>query len=236
MSDATGRAAKGKPQELPRETLDFFGGDDLRARVFHDKYALRSDDGRVLERTPEEMWYRVGREIASVEATPDKRAEWEKKFYWLLEDFRFIPGGRIMHGAGNQRRVTLLNCYVIPVHHDDIESIFGWMKEAARTYSFGGGVGVDISILRPRGAPVHNAALTSTGSVSFMELFSLTTGTIGQSGRRGALMITIEDRHPDVLDFIKIKRNLNRVRYANISLRVSDAYKKAVEEDTDWEL
>ena len=87
--------------------------------------------------------------------------------------------------------MTALNCYVIPVKDDSIESIFEWMKEAARTYSLGGGVGTDISILRPRGAPVNNAARSSTGSVSFMELFSLTTGTIGQSGRRGALMITI---------------------------------------------
>jgi len=128
------------------------------------------------------------------------------------------------------------NCYVIPVKDDSIESIFQWTKEAARTYSLGGGVGTDISILRPRGAPVNNAARSSTGSVSFMELFSLTTGTIGQSGRRGALMITIADNHPDVLDFIKIKRNLNKVRYANISIRISDAFMRAVEQDGDWEL
>ncbi|MGH2372856.1 MAG: adenosylcobalamin-dependent ribonucleoside-diphosphate reductase, partial [bacterium] len=141
-----------------------------------------------------------------------------------------------MHAAGNNRRVTNLNCYVLPVRDDSIESIFEWMKEAARTYSLGGGVGTDISVLRPRGAPVNNAARSSTGSVSFMELFSLTTGTIGQSGRRGALMITIADNHPDVLDFIKIKRNLNKVRYANISIRISDAFMRAVEEDTTWEM
>jgi ribonucleoside-diphosphate reductase alpha chain len=132
--------------------------------------------------------------------------------------------------------VVAHNCYVIPVKEDSIESIFEWMKEAARTYSLGGGVGTDISVLRPRGAPVNNAARSSTGSVSFMELFSLTTGTIGQSGRRGALMITIADDHPDVLDFVKIKRNLDKVRYANISVRVSDALMHAVEEDSDWEL
>ncbi len=128
------------------------------------------------------------------------------------------------------------NCYVVPVQNDSIESIFEWMKQAARTYSLGGGVGTDISVLRPRGAPVNNAARSSTGSVSFMELFSLTTGTIGQSGRRGALMITIADGHPDVLDFVKVKRNLDKVRYANISVRVSDAFMRAVEADTLWEL
>src|SRR5579884_1741716 len=160
---------------LPEETLEFFGGDELRARVFIDKYALRE--------------------------------RYAQEFYWLLEGFRFIPGGRIMHAVGNPKRVTALNCYVIPIKDDSIEAIFEWMKEAARTYSLGGGVGTDISVLRPQGAPVNNAARTSTGSTSFMELMSLTTGTIGQSGRRGALMITIADHHPDVLDFIRIKRN-----------------------------
>lgn len=221
---------------LPQETLDYFRGDELRARVFHDKYALRAPDGDVLERTPAAMWRRIAHELASVERTPERRAEWEEKFYWLLDDFRFIPGGRIMHGAGNHKRVTNLNCYTIPVHDDSIESIFEWMKEAARTYSLGGGVGTDISVLRPRGAPVNNAARSSTGAVSFMELFSLTTGTIGQSGRRGALMITIADDHPDVLDFVKVKRNLDRVRFANISVRVSDAFMQAIERDDPWEL
>jgi len=221
--------------DLPPETLAYFQGDDLRAHVFYDKYALRDPDGRVLEKTPPEMWRRIARELASVEA-PEKRAEWEEKFHWLLDDFRFIPGGRIMHGAGNPKRVTLSNCYVLPFREDSIEAIFDWLREAARTYSFGGGVGGDISILRPRGAPVNNAARSSTGAVSFMELMSLTTGTIGQSGRRGALMITVADNHPDVLDFVKIKRNLDKVRYANISVRVSDAFMRAVEEDATWDL
>ncbi|MDQ7829864.1 MAG: adenosylcobalamin-dependent ribonucleoside-diphosphate reductase [Armatimonadota bacterium] len=221
--------------DLPPETLAYFQGDELRARVFYDKYALRDREGRVLERTPPEMWRRIARELAGVEA-PARRAEWEEKFTWLLEDFRFIPGGRIMHAAGNPKRVTSSNCYVIPIQEDSIEAIFEWMKEAARTYSFGGGVGGDISCLRPRGAPVNNAARSSTGSVSFMELMSLTTGTIGQSGRRGALMITIADHHPDVLDFVRVKRNLDKVRYANISVRVSDAFMRAVEQDAPWEL
>jgi ribonucleoside-diphosphate reductase alpha chain len=221
--------------ELPPRTLAAFGGDELRARVFHDKYALRDRDGTVVEHTPDQMWRRIARELASVEV-PERRDEWAANFSWLLADFRFIPGGRIMHAAGNHRRVTALNCYVIPVKDDSIESIFEWMKEAARTYSLGGGVGTDISILRPRGAPVNNAARSSTGSVSFMELFSLTTGTIGQSGRRGALMITVADNHPDILDFIKVKRNLTKVRYANISVRLSDAFMRAAEEDGTYDL
>lgn len=230
-------AAKGAAAPaLPAETLDFFGGDELRARVFYDKYALRDPDGRVLERTPVEMWQRIARGLASVEPTPEARERYAREFYWLMEDFRFIPGGRIMHAIGNNKRVTSLNCYVDPIHEDSIEAIFQWMKEAARTYSLGGGVGVDISILRPAGAPVNNAARTSTGSISFMELMSLTTGTIGQSGRRGALMITIADDHPDVLAFTKIKRNMDRVRFANISVRISDAFMRAVEADQPWTL
>ncbi len=224
--------------DIPQETIDFFGGDELRARVFYEKYALRDESGRIIEKTPDEMWRRVAREIASPEKTQKLRKEWEEKFYWLLSDFRFIPGGRILFGAGQKRRATLLNCYFMPIKEDSIEAIFEWCKEAARTYSFGGGVGTDISVLRPKGSPVNNSAIYSTGAVSFMELMSTTTGTIGQAGRRGALMITIGVEHPDVLDFIDIKNDPARtkVRFANISVRVTDEFMKAVEEDRDFEL
>ncbi|HKW04599.1 MAG TPA: adenosylcobalamin-dependent ribonucleoside-diphosphate reductase, partial [Nitrososphaerales archaeon] len=222
--------------ELPKETLDYFNGDELRARVFYEKYALKDPNGVIVERTPQDMWGRVARELASVEASEEKRSEWRKKFYWLLENFRFVPGGRIMFGAGQPRRSTLLNCYFIPLKDDSLESIFDFCKEAGRTYSFGGGVGTDISILRPKGAPVNNSAVVSTGSVSFMELFSVTTGTIGQAGRRGALMITIHVDHPDVLDFIKVKRDLTRVTHANISVCITDKFMHAVENDEDFEL
>ena len=226
------------PAEVPAETLVRFNNDELRARVFIDKYAIKDNNGTLLEKVPEEMWRRVAREISSVESGP-LMAEWENKFYWLLENFRMIPGGRILFGAGQEkfkRRATLNNCYVIPIRDDSLESIFEWTKEAARTYSLGGGVGTDISILRPRGAPVNNAALKSTGSVSFMNIMSETTGTIGQSGRRGALMITIRVDHPDVLDFIKVKRDLNHVRHANISVKITDEFMKAVEDDEEFTL
>ena len=147
-----------------------------------------------------------------------------------------MPGGRILFGAGQPRRATLLNCYFFKIKEDSIEAIFDWCKEAARTYSFGGGVGTDISVLRPRGSPVNNSAIYSTGSVSFMELLSTTTGTIGQAGRRGALMITIRVDHPDVLDFISVKKDLKKVNYANISIKMTDEFMKAVEDDTDFEL
>lgn len=220
---------------LPKETLDFFRDDEIRARVFYEKYALKDESGKIVEKVPPEMWNRVAREIASVES-PAKRGEWLEKFEWLLSDFRFLPGGRIMFGAGQARKSTLINCYVVPIKEDSIEAIFDWCKEAARTYSYGGGVGTDISILRPRGSPVNNSAVHSTGSTSFMNIFSETTATIGQSGRRGALMITISVDHPDIMDFISIKKDLRSVRHANISVRITDEFMRAVEADSDFTL
>lgn len=221
---------------LPKETIDFFRGDEIRARVFFEKYALKDERGVTTERMPADMWTRVSKAIADAEVTEQKKVEWEEKFRWLLGDFRFLPGGRILFGAGQSRKSTLLNCYVIPVKGDTIEAIFDWCKEAARTYSYGGGVGTDISVLRPRGAPVNNSAIVSTGSVSFMNLFSETTHTIGQHGRRGALMITLSVDHPDIVDFLTVKRNLAQVRYANISVRITDEFMRAVRDDTDFVL
>jgi ribonucleoside-diphosphate reductase alpha chain len=232
-SPDVGEPTKGEVK-LPAETLAAFGGDELRARVFYEKYALRDADGRQTERLPEDMWRRVARELASPEKDEEKRKEWASKFYWLLEDYRFVPGGRVLFGAGQMRKSTLLNCYFFKIREDSIEAIFDWCKEAARTYSFGGGVGTDISVLRPRGAPVNNSAIYSSGSVSFMELLSTTTGTIGQAGRRGALMITIRVDHPDVMDFIGVKKDLKKVNYANISVKITDDFMNAVETDGDF--
>ena len=215
---------------IPAETIHAFGGDELRARVFWEKYAMEG------ETRPEQMWDRVAREIASVEPDGSRREHWQREFRWLLDGFRFLPGGRIMHGAGASRKITLINCFYEHIQGDSIEAIYTAAMHAARTYSRGGGIGIDISPLRPRGAPVHNAAKSSTGAVSFMELFSLTTGLIGQSGRRGALLLSIEDRHPDVLEFCRIKRNLSSVRFANISVKLSDSFMRAVEQDQPWTL
>ncbi|MEE8299634.1 MAG: adenosylcobalamin-dependent ribonucleoside-diphosphate reductase [Thermodesulfobacteriota bacterium] len=224
--------------DIPEKTIDAFGGDELRARVFYEKYALRDKSGRIVEQKPEDMWHRVAREMASPEKNKELKAQWEDNFYWLLSNFKFIPGGRILFGAGQQRRATLLNCYYMPIKEDSLEGIFEWCKEAARTYSFGGGVGTDISILRPKGAPVNNSAIYSTGAVSFMDLLSTTTGTIGQAGRRGALMITLDIKHPDIQEFIEIKNDAQRskVQFANISIKISDEFMQAVEDDTDFEL
>src|SRR6266540_6675142 len=218
---------------LPPETLTALNNDPLRARIFYDKYALRNGDKDAQETEPEQMWKRLARVMATAER-PERREECERNFLWLLSDFRFVPGGRILHAIGNPNKVTALNCYVIPTPHDSLSGIYKTALELAETFKRGGGCGVDISTLRPKDSPAHNAASVSTGAVSFMELYSLTTGIIGQQGRRGALIITILDSHPDVLDFCKIKRNRSSVRYANISVRVTDAFMRAVEQDDEW--
>lgn len=222
-----------KAERLSPETLAAFDNDGLRARIFYDKYALPDTQNGGGETTPHEMWRRVACGLAAMERE-EKRTEWKKKFYWLLQDFKFVPGGRILHAIGNPNKVTALNCYVVPSPHDSIQGIYKTAWELAETFKRGGGIGTDISSLRPKNAPARNAARVSSGAVSFMELYSLTTGIIGQQGRRGALMITIADSHPDVLDFCKIKRNRTSVRYANISVRVTDAFMRAVERDAEW--
>ena len=221
-------------KDLPKETLDFFNGDEIRARVFYEKYASKDAEGKTVEKVPAEMWERVAGGIAAMETDEVKRQDWKEKFLWLMSDFRFIPGGRIMFGVGQQRKTTLLNCFVLPIKEDSLESIWDFCKEAARTYSLGGGVGTDISILRPKGAPVNNAAISSSGAVSFMEIMSETTHVIGQNGRRGAMMITMSVEHPDVLEFIRVKQNLNKVKYANISVRITDEFMRAVESDSEF--
>ena len=154
----------------------------------------------------------------------------------LFIEQKFIPAGRILSNRGlNNKGIksTLSNCYVLTVD-DSIESIYQCCSNMARTYSYGGGVGIDISKLRPSGAVVHNSARTTTGAVSFMKTFDVVTGTIGQNGRRGALMISIDVNHPDVLEFVDIKANTDQITNANISIRVNDKFMKAVESDADY--
>lgn len=153
----------------------------------------------------------------------------------LILDKKFIFGGRILSNRGVIGKTTSLsNCYVLNPPEDNLESIFNCASQMARTFSYGGGVGIDISNLRPKGSKVHNAAKESTGAVSFMDIFSQVTGTISQAGRRGALMISININHPDVEEFINCKTDLERVKFANISVRVNDNFMKAVENDEDY--
>lgn len=157
----------------------------------------------------------------------------------LIKDKKFLFGGRILANRGLEnkgRKISLSNCYVIEPPEDNIESIFDCAKKLARTYSYGGGCGVDISKLSPRGAKVNNAAKETTGSVSFMDLYSMVTGLIGQSGRRGALMLSISCEHPDLEEFIGIKSDLDRVTKANISIRITDKFMAAVKNKTQFTL
>lgn len=154
----------------------------------------------------------------------------------LIKDKKFLFGGRILASRGvTDRRVTYSNCYVIKPPTDCIEDIFEAGKKLARTYSYGGGCGIDISNLRPKDAVVHNAAKSTSGAVSFMDFYSYVTGLIGQSGRRGALMISISCDHPDIEEFINLKTKQGVCEKANISIRVSDEFMQAAIDDRDWE-
>lgn len=157
----------------------------------------------------------------------------------LIKEKKFLFGGRILANRGLDKygnKITLSNCYVISPPEDNIESIFKCAGKLARTFSYGGGCGIDISKLAPRGAKVNNTAKETTGSVSFMDLYSLITGLIGQQGRRGALMLSISCEHPDLEEFIDVKSDLNRVTKANISIRITDQFMVAVRNKTPFTL
>ena len=169
----------------------------------------------------------------------ERISDGDKEIAQLIKDKKFLFAGRILANRGLDKlgkKITYSNCYVLPQVEDSIESIYQTCSDLARTYSYSGGCGVDISKLRPRGMKVNNASNTTTGAVSFMDTFSQVTGTIGHNGRRGALMLSISCDHPDLEEFIGIKNDLNRVTKANISVRVSDEFMKAVQEGNDWNL
>ncbi|WP_040676443.1 adenosylcobalamin-dependent ribonucleoside-diphosphate reductase [Paenibacillus sanguinis] len=190
-----------------------------------------------IEKTPEEMWNRLAKAMASVEETPELQQEWEAKFRHILDDWKLVPGGRIAAGAGASDELTLFNCYVIPSPKDSRGGIMKTLSEMTEIMARGGGVGINLSSLRPRRAVVKGVNGSSSGAVSWGGLFSYTTGLIEQGGsRRGALMLMINDWHPDVLDFITVKQTMGQVTNANLSVCVSNAFMKAVKEDLDWEL
>lgn len=167
----------------------------------------------------------------------DRVTDGNEEYKQLIVDKKFLPAGRILSNRGLHKeglKVTYSNCYVIPAPEDNIESIFDCAKGLARTFSYGGGVGIDISKLAPRGAKVNNTARETSGSVSFMDLYSMVTGLIGQNGRRGALMISIDCNHPDLEEFIELKTDLDRVTKANISVKITKEFMEAVKNDEDY--
>src|SRR3989344_4952904 len=209
----------------------------IRQTVFLDRYAKKDETGVPLEKTPEEMWRRVAHAIAQVE--PKKvRQQWEDKFYAAMQDFVFVPGGRILSGAGTGYKVTFYNCFVIPSPHDSRGGILKTLTQMIEIMSRGGGVGINLSSLRPRGARVSRVNGFSSGPCNWAELFSVATKDIIQQGgsRRGALMLMLWDWHPDVEEFITVKQDLARINGANLSVCVSDAFMEAVKNDSDWDL
>ncbi|WP_336772786.1 adenosylcobalamin-dependent ribonucleoside-diphosphate reductase [Paenibacillus sp. MMO-58] len=190
-----------------------------------------------IEKTPEEMWDRLAGAMAGVEQGEENRSTWTERFRYILDDWKLVPGGRIAAGAGASDELTLFNCYVIPSPKDSRGGIMTTLSEMTEIMARGGGVGINLSSLRPRRAVVAGVNGSSSGAVSWGGLFSYTTGLIEQGGsRRGALMLMINDWHPDVLDFITVKQTMGQVTNANLSVCVSNAFMKAVKEDLDWEL
>ena len=211
---------------------NYYNGDTLGADVLKNKYLAP------WESHPYELWQRQASALASVEKTKKSQKHWEKKFYSILKDFKFTPGGRIMHGAGREDITTTLNnCYVVGINDDSINSIYKTIQEEARTYKFGGGCGHDLSVLRPSGDAINGTGGESCGPVGFMNLFSENTNTIAQHGRRGANMQTLSIDHPDIEKFIEIKTgDVNMVKYSNISVLLTDEFMEAVSKDKEFDL
>ena len=209
----------------------------IRQNVFSDRYARKDEKGNPIEKTPEEMWKRVSHAVAQIEPK-SKRAGWEEKFYGAMQDFVFVPGGRILSGAGTGYKVTFYNCFVIPSPHDSRQGILKTLSQMVEIMSRGGGVGINLSSLRPRGARVQKVNGFSSGPCNWAELFSVATKDIIQQGgsRRGALMLMLWDWHPDIEEFVTVKQDLSRINGANLSVCVSDAFMEAVKNDADWDL
>ena len=208
----------------------------ISQQIWDMKYRFKSADDSVKERSIEDSWRRVARAMAAVE-TETEREKWEERFYALLEDYKFLPAGRILSGAGTKRQVTLFNCFVMGDIGDDMSSIFDNLKEAALTMQQGGGIGYNFSTLRPKGAPVHGMGSDASGPLSFMDVWDSMCRTIMSAGsRRGAMMATMRCDHPDILDFIKAKQDPGRLRMFNLSVLVTDAFMEAVKKDDAWEL
>ncbi|MCK9369503.1 adenosylcobalamin-dependent ribonucleoside-diphosphate reductase [Candidatus Dojkabacteria bacterium] len=190
-----------------------------------------------LETKPEQMFARIAKHIASVEKTPELQVKWEQNFLELMNDWKYVPAGRIFTGAGTGQALTFYNCYVIPSPKDSRGGIFETLRQMAEVMSRGGGVGINVSTLRPRYAYVKGVNGRSSGSVSWASLYSYVTGLIEQGGsRRGALMLILNVWHPDILDFINSKKESGKITNANISVGITDDFMKAVKEDANWDL
>ncbi|WP_245870348.1 adenosylcobalamin-dependent ribonucleoside-diphosphate reductase [Labilibaculum manganireducens] len=225
------------PEEAFQATFQYFNGDELAARVWLNKYALKDSYGNIYEKTPDDMHRRIASEIARVEKNyPNPLSE--EEIFAVLKDFKYIvPQGSPMSGIGNRYQIaSLSNCFVIG-NDGDSDSYGGIMKidqEQVQLMKRRGGVGHDLSHIRPKGSPVKNSALTSTGIVPFMERYSNSTREVAQDGRRGALMLSVSVRHPDSEDFIDAKMEQGKVTGANVSVKMHDEFMQAVVDGTEF--
>jgi len=222
---------------LPEELNEGTVLEGIRRDVFVDRYSLKDEAGNAMEEYPEQMWRRVARGVAQTEVS-SKRKYWEERFSWAMKDFKFVPGGRILSGAGTGFAVTYYNCYVLPSPKDSRDGILDNLKEMVEIMSRGGGVGINLSSLRPKGSRVKKVNGFSSGPLNWAELYSVATHDIIQQGgtRRGALMLMLWDWHPDIEEFITVKKDLSKINGANLSVCVSDRFMTAVKNNEDWPL
>ena len=206
----------------------------ISQQIWDMKYRFKTPEGEPVDKTIEDTWRRIARAVAAVEKEP---AKWEEAFYAALEDFQFLPAGRIVAGAGTERTVTLFNCFVMGTIPDDMGGIFDQLREAALTMQQGGGIGYDFSTIRPRGARVKGVGADASGPLSFMDVWDAMCRTIMSAGyRRGAMMATLRCDHPDIEAFIDAKREPGRLRMFNLSVLATDPFMAAVKSDAAWDL
>src|SRR5579872_5389974 len=211
----------------------------ISQQIWDMKYRLKapaqdSVPGEPIDKTIEDTWRRVADALAAPEAD---RVTWSKRFYEAMEDFQFLPAGRVVAGAGSARDVTLFNCFVMGAVPDDMGGIFAHLREAALTMQQGGGIGYDFSTLRPKGTLVKGVGADASGPLSFMDVWDAMCRTIMSAGyRRGAMMATLRCDHPDIEAFVEAKREPGRLRMFNLSVLVTDAFMQAVEQNASWEL
>ncbi len=206
----------------------------ISQQIWDMKYRLKTSEGRPIDNDMTDTWRRVSKTLASIEKDP---IIWEQNFFDILEDFKFLPAGRILAGAGSKRKVTLFNCFVMGTIPDDISGIFQSLKEAALTMQQGGGIGYDFSTLRPKGAPVKGVGADASGPLSFMNVWDSMCRTIMSAGsRRGAMMATLRCDHPDIEYFIEAKGQPDKLRMFNLSVLVTDKFMQAIKVNSLWEL
>ena len=216
----------------------YFGGDELAAKVYADKYALRNNDKELLELTPADAFRRVARELARIEAKKFAKPYTEDEIFGWMNGFKYIiPQGGCLYGIGNTEQfVSLSNCYVVEPPKDSYGGIHFTDEQITQISKRRGGTGTCLDNLRPCGSPTRNSSRTSTGPVSFAERYSYSIREVGQDGRRGALMLMLSIHHPTILEFIKSKLELDKINGANISVKITDAFMQAVKECADYEL